>query len=152
MSALCITLFGLVLVAQTEATDIVWAVISRPVTLSCDSATENCLLLSPQKKAFHKFAILGQAVWGEQCELKILSVQENDLGEWTCNDRNEVVKVLELTLASQPQSVRLERISETLEARCVVEKAKPRPKFIWYIDDIPLDNINTTVFEGTMTR
>jgi len=152
MSALKILYFGLTILAQTKATEIVWAVIGRPVTLNCDSGNENCFLISPLREAFDRSKEFNGAEIQDQCNLKLLSVQERDLGEWSCIAGSQVEKVLQLSQASQPQSVRLERISESLEARCVVEKAKPRPKFAWYIDDVLLENINATDVEGTKQK
>jgi len=41
----------------------------------------------------------------------------------------------------------IETFPDTFEVRCVVAKAKPRPTFDWYLDDVLLENVNATDFK-----
>ena len=45
-------------------------------------------------------------------------------------------------------SVHLETDSLTFEVRCVVARARPRPEFMWYLDDILLEEIEKKDYEG----
>ncbi len=80
--------------------------------------------------------------------MKLPTVQAKDFGRWTCFAGGRAAKIFEVSQALKPRSVFLETISETFEARCVVKKARPRPKFVWYLDDVLLVDFNATDFEG----
>ena len=136
---------------STLAEDKVWAVLGRPLSLSCQSEDENCFWLNPDRKVFDRSTFEQAAkfsdVAGSSCDIEIGSVEEKDIGAWTCLAGNRMEEVLDVSLALEPGSVHLETVSDS-EIRCVVAGARPRPKFDWYLDDVLMEDINAKDFQG----
>ena len=131
----------------------VWVVSGRPVDLNCEISQKNCFILSPSKRLFDSSKSYNDAAFEASaddggCLLKLTSVESRDFGKWTCFVMGRAAKVMEVSRASKPRSVFVETVAETFEARCVVKKAKPRPQFFWYLDDVPVQDLNATDFEG----
>ena len=135
--------------ADEVGRDLVWAVMGRSVALNCPAENDNCTWTSPNGQTLSKsrYHPTVKFLHGN-CNLKITSVEEEHLGEWTCSTGTKVKNVFDVSLAQEPGSIHLETVSETFEVRCVVAKARPRPEFVWYMDDVLLEEGKTEDFEG----
>jgi len=134
----------------TSGDDKVWAVLGRPLALNCQSSDETCLWLNPDKKTFVRSNLEQKVKFSDvDCNIEVRSVEETDIGAWTCLAGNQVEDVVDVLLALEPGSVQLETVSDS-EVRCVVARARPRPKFDWYLDDVLLhvEDIIAKDFEG----
>ena len=129
----------------------VWVVSGRPVALNCEISRKGCFILSPSKRLFDGSKSNDDDAFEADggCLLKMTSVEVRDFGKWTCFVAGKAVKVLEVSRASKPRSIFVETVAETFEARCVVKKAKPRPEFFWFLDDVPVQDLNATNYEGS---
>jgi len=135
--------------ADQVGRDLVWAVMGRSVALNCPAENDNCTWTNPNGKTLSKTRYNPTVKFlHDRCNLKITSVEDQHIGEWTCSTGSKVNNVFEVSLAQEPGSVHLETVSETFEVRCVVAKARPRPEFIWYMDDVLLEEVKTEDFEG----
>lgn len=94
----------------------------------------------------------------QDCGIIITDVKEDDHGKWTCavgvsNTDKEVSSAVghaTLSLATRPSSIRLEEpfdvtpanlsLEATQTISCVVETARPKPDFSWYVGDQLLEN------------
>jgi len=123
----------------TVKSEQVWSVIDRPTVLDCSTQSiGNCHFVNPIKKKVHPSA---------GCSVVLDKVGDDDLGRWTCVVEDREVRVFDLAAALTPSQVRVETVDETFEAKCSASNARPRPEFVWYLDDIRIDNLNVTDFE-----
>jgi len=92
----------------------------------------------------------GEIISGKFCNLRLEAVVDRDVGEWSCmtSSTEDAAKVFYVALALEPADVRLEAVAERSEVRCVVTKARPRPEFSWYLDNVIIENMMTKDFEG----
>jgi len=133
--------------------DVIWAIRGRKLSLNCDSDVD-CAWNDPQRFQLQRTTLAEATsqkrrfVDDKSCKIEIDSVDEPDTGVWECVSDGGSKTTFEVSLALEPASVHIETIQETSEVRCVVHKAKPRPKIIWYVDDVIIEETKTKFFEG----
>ena len=142
---------------SADDSEVIWAILGHPLTLSCDS-DEGCSWSNAQnlKSMLQAMTSFRQTTTSQKrrfvddksCKMEINSVAESDVGTWECLTAGNSKKVFQVGLALEPASVHIETVEETSEVRCVVRKAKPRPKISWYIDDVVIEETKTKFFEG----
>ena len=136
-------------VSSSVKSEEIWAILGRPLALSCESRSTSCSWNDP---AGHSVQDLPtdrvQMTDASGCRLQLNPVRLTDEGVWICFSGFEAASIFNVSVALEPESFAIEAVEETSEVRCVVKKAKPRPKISWFIDDVIVEERKTKFFEG----
>ena len=136
-------------VSSTARCEVTWAILGRSLALNCESPSSTCSWSDPSCQAVQDLPTDRiQMLDDSGCRLELHPVQRSDEGVWICFSGFDTASTFNVSIALEPESFTIEAVEETSEVRCVVKKAKPRPKISWFVDDVIVEERKTKFYEG----